>query len=154
MRDFDPGLKSRIREAFEKPVTLWVKITPTGFLLEGEDSPIRDLEGRVIRVQLVRKLFRRGALLCHSADGIRARNGTLCAHCLHPLCKPQLRIHLASPTLRCLLDLSGRSADNFLALEAQFEAEKLDLVDQVLRLTVADRGKWGEVRFDRVGGGP
>src|SRR6185369_11264529 len=65
MSDFDPGLKSRIREAFEKPVTLWAKITPTGFLLEGDDSPVQNLEGRVIRVQLVRKLFRDGALICH-----------------------------------------------------------------------------------------
>ena len=47
MNDFDPGLKSRIREAFEKPVTVWAKIIPTGFLLEGDDSPVPNLDGRV-----------------------------------------------------------------------------------------------------------
>lgn len=156
MKD-DPALRHRIRAAFEKPVSVWVKVTPKGFLLEGACSPLKDLEGRVVGLRLVRKLFRNGALACHSPDGIRARNGTLCSQCLHALCRPQLRVRLASPTTISIFDLAGRSADNLLALEELAEAEGLDLVDLVLRLTVTDHGSWGEVRFQRLyqeGGGP
>lgn len=147
---FDPGLRDRIREAFERPVSAWVRVTPKGFLLEGESSPREDLEGRVLQVRLVRKLFRNGAIACQSPDGIRARDGTLCSQCLHPMCRPQLRIRLAARTVSSILDLSGRSAENLLALQDMAEAEGLDLVDLVLRLKVTDQGSWGEVRFERL----
>lgn len=150
MKDFDPSLRHRIREAFQKPLSLWVKVTPNGFLLQGESSPLRDLQGRVAGLRLVRKLFRSGSLACQSPDGIRARDGTACSECLHPLCRPQLRIRLATAKAHCIFDLSGRSAENLLVLQEQLDAEGFDLLDVVLRLTVIDQGQWGEVHFERL----
>lgn len=150
MKDFDSSLRHRIREAFQKPVSVWVKVTPKGFLLEGESSPLRDLQGRVVGLRLVRKLFRSGALACQSPDGIRARDGTVCGECLHPLCRPQLRIRLGTAKAHCIFDLSGRSAENLLVLQEQLQAEGFDLLDVVLVLTVIDQGQWGEVHFEPI----
>ena len=146
----------KIRQAFSRPVPLPVKVTAEGFLLKGGPQAIEEIQGRVIKATLLRKLFREGALRCYSPDGLRARDGTLCQECLHPECRPQLRVHLHSPTFIFLLDLSGRSAENFLHLQDEVEEGGRELIDWILRLKVINHGHWGEVHFERwraAGGG-
>jgi hypothetical protein len=140
--------RSTLLRAFAPHTILLVRVTPSGFLIDGE--PHDRLEGRVTRQQLLRKRFQDGKLVCDSTDGVRARNGTRCETCLHDQCRPWLRIHLASTERTYVLDLAVTSAQNLLALEDQVSADAPALRDSTLRLTVRDRGRWGEVCFEIV----
>jgi hypothetical protein len=133
------------RDAFRETPRLLARVTPGGFASGGREVPA--VEGRVTRIALVRKLFRDSALVCSSKDGVRARDGTLCDECRHPRCQPQLRVELRARDEVLLLDLAFSSARNLLALRDRLEAEGVALEDVVLRLSVLDRGRWGEVLF-------
>ena len=140
--------KHLMRDAFEKPEPQRVRVVPEGFRLG--DTVCDELKGRVSDITLVRKLFRNRALICYSPDGIEARDGTVCNDCLHPQCRPQLKINLFCGRHLFLLDLSGLSAANLLALQDEADGEGVELVDWYLRLTVVNHDRWGEVRFERI----
>jgi len=137
----------RLHEAFQQPPVRLVRILADGFLVEGR--PLTHLTGRITRTRLLRKRFEAGALVCDSPDGIVARNGTVCEACRHPDCRPWLRVHLATTDDVYLIDLAVVSARNFLALEEAATHQGEDLSRWALRLTVVNRGRWGEVRFER-----
>jgi hypothetical protein len=137
-----------LRRAFAKPTTFLVKVSPQGFLIHDELS--LELTGRVGKTHLVRKLFQDGVLSCDSKDGREARNGTLCADCRHPRCRPQLRIHLHREPVVYILDLAFTSAQSLLALEAEAMEQGETLDQWNLRLTVRNHGYWGEVCFERL----
>lgn len=134
-----------VRDAFRQTPRVLARVTPRGFACDGREVPA--LEGRVTGLGLVRKLFKDSALVCSSKDGVRARDGTLCDECRHPRCQPQLRVELRASDRVLLLDLAFSSARNLLALRERVEAEGVALEDVVLRLSVLDRGRWGEVVF-------
>jgi hypothetical protein len=126
-----------------------VRVRPEGFLLGGKPPPLEELEGRMTRVMLLRKRFHERALICFSPDGMEGRDGTPCQQCLHPDCRPHLRVHLRSTAYLFVIDLGGRSAENLLQLEEEAEAEGRELVDFIFHLTVVNHGRWGEVCFER-----
>jgi hypothetical protein len=139
---------SLLRQAFGHPHYLFVKIVPQGFLLD--DQPLRELRGRLRKIQLLRKRFEEGFLVCDSPDGLRARDGTLCDTCRHAQCRPQLRLHLAEDSFLYVMDLATTSARNLLHLEACATTAGETLESWDLKLTVVDRGHWGEVCFDKL----
>lgn len=145
----DSNERLRLRQAFRKPTYLPVRITPQGF--DVADGHYDDLQGTVIRTSLARKLFRDGFLSCSSSDGVHSERGTCCDECQHPLCQPRLRLQLlAQRAIVYVLELPSTSAENFFTLEEQAQREGADLIDCTVRLTVIDRGHWGEVAFERV----
>lgn len=137
-----------IRRAFAPASTVPVRVTADGFVVAGHEIEV--LHGRVVKTALVRKLFEEAVLICDSPDGIRARNGTKCDLCRHPRCRPQLRIWLADGSLRYLIDLPTTSAQNYFSVEDDAQAQCIPIDDWQLKLTVLNRGQWGEVRFERV----
>lgn len=137
-----------IRAAFQKPITRLVRVNPHGFLV-GEERH-HELVGRLHSYQLLRKRFEDGQLLCDSTDGVNARNGDSCQACLHPKCRPLLRLRLRYGPDSYLIDLAFTSAENLFAIEDAAEAEGCRLDDWPLRLTVKPRGGWGEVCFQRL----
>lgn len=138
----------RLRDAFRKPLYLPVRVTPDGFDVDQHHYP--ELQGRILKASLARKLFDDGFLACSSPDGIRAEDGTLCDHCRHPRCQPRLRIQLACDRLVYILDLPPTSAENFFALEDRADAQGARLVDWNVRLSVINREHWGEVTFEKI----
>jgi hypothetical protein len=143
------ALSPQAREAFAHPTLFLVKLTPEGFSIDGQVHS--QLAGRIHKTRLLRKLFDdSGALLCHSKDGMRAVNGTLCAACLHPRCRPGLRIHFGEGARQYLLDLNATSAQNLVALEEHLSLQNLKLEGRRLLLSVLNRGHWGEVRFESL----
>lgn len=145
----DANERLRLRQAFRKPTYLSVRITPQGF--DVADSHYDHLQGTVIRASLARKLFRDGFLSCSSSDGVRSEEGTRCDECQHALCQPRLRLHLlAQRALVHVLELPSTSAENYFTLEEQAQRDGADLIDCTVRLSVIDRGHWGEVAFERV----
>lgn len=144
MRDHD---KFAIREAFRMPTPIFVRVAADHFIVDGEAVSI--LTGRLLRTQFLRKLFQRGALVCHAPDGVESTDGIYCDSCRHPRCRPYLRLYLDRGAVHLVLDLGPASARNFLAFEDDLVAEGLHLQHWPLRLTVTPRGSWGEVRFQR-----
>ena len=143
MKPSDP-----LRHAFQKPLYAMVRVTPGGF--EINDAIYPDLRGQITRMGLTRKFFHEGTLACSSPDGVRAMDGTLCASCLDPRCQPRLRVHLAMDKITYVLDLASTSAAKLFHIEDEARAERLELADCLLRLTVESRGHWGEVTFERL----
>ena len=133
------------RRAFQPATYLPAKVTPQGFLVNEER--LDTLEGRVSKAHLVRKHFEDGVLACDSRDGVTAKDGTQCETCLHPKCRPMLRIHLRNGCVVYVIDLAVTAAQNFLGLEDDLETEGKKLERTQLKLTVVNRGYWGEVCF-------
>jgi hypothetical protein len=142
--------RTNLRRAFQRPAVFPVRITPKGFVVEGELLPLPALRGRIAKTVLVRKLFEDGFLVCDSKDGIRSRKGVLCDECRHPSCRPLVRMQLADGPLVHLLDLPFTSAKNFFALEDEAQRAGVSLASWLLELTVTDHETWGEVRFTRL----
>ena len=136
-------------DLFSRPPLLIARVTPRGLRLLPTEEVVDALEGHVISHKPQRKLFLEGILACHSDDAVTAKDGKRCQDCLHPLCRPQLRLRLADRHAHYVLDLAVTSARNLLALEDALRAQGLRLTDVPLRLTVTDRGHYGEVAFER-----
>jgi len=142
--------KRQMCMAFRRPTTFLVKITPKGFVLSAlGEEPVPELTGRIAKIRIIRKRFADGVLVCDAPDGSHARNGTTCAQCLHPRCRPLLRCHLADRGLLYVIDLAYTSAENLFAIEDQAADAGDQLEAWHLRLRIVDRGYWGEVQFVR-----
>lgn len=138
----------RVRRAFRQLPFLLVRVTPKSFAYLEEHT--EELSGRIVRLRLVRKLFEDQILTCFSRDGLRARDGTVCQECAHPRCQPQVRIHLQHKQAIFVIDLAYSAARKLLALKDELAKQEIPLDETSLRLTVQDRGRWGEVSFERV----
>lgn len=143
-------MKKPPADLFSRPPLLIVRVTPRGLRILPTEETIEALEGHVISLQPQRKLFLEGMLACHADDAETAMDGKRCQDCLHPLCRPQIRLRLASREAHYVLDLAVTSSKNLLALAEALHAERLPLRDVRLRLTVTDRGHYGEVAFERL----
>lgn len=137
-----------LRRAFADTAPLLVRVTQDGFLVDGDVQP--ELVGHVTRADLLRKLFQDGKLLCNSTDGVTARNGTVCAECRHPRCRPQIRLALAGNDATHIIDLGTTSARNLFAVADEAQRDGATLDGWLLRLTVQPREGWGEVHFERL----
>lgn len=142
---------SASRRPFAPRPLLWVRVTPQGFLFRETEETVAALEGHVVKQRLRRKLFLDGMPACSSPDGVASLDGKIrCDDCRHPICLPQIRLQIADRHAHYLLDLAISSMRNFLDLEAEIQAQGLRLESRRLRLTMINRGHWGEVRFERI----
>lgn len=142
-----PDRSRAIREAFRLPTPVLVHVAAGDLVVAGKRESA--LIGRIIHVQLRRRLVQWGRVNCESPDGIEARDGTLCDECRHPQCRPRLRIYIDRGATHWVLDLGRASARNLLVLEDAIVADGLRLEDCPLRLTVVPRSAPSEVRFER-----
>lgn len=133
------------RGRFQAARWIGVRIRPGGFEVEGELHG--ELRGRVVKTSQIRKRFEEGVLACRSSDGLESEEGVPCQECLHPDCRPLLRVQVQGSDDIWILDLPHSSARNLICLEDQMTREGRELITTDLILTVKDRGYWGEVRF-------
>jgi hypothetical protein len=133
------------RGRFQASRWIGVRIRPGGFEVEGELQD--ELRGRVVKTAAMRKRFEDGVLACRSPNGEKSEDGVLCAQCLHPDCRPLLRVQLLGSGDTYVLDLPHSSARNLILLEDELARGGRELLTTDLALTVEDRGYWGEVRF-------
>lgn len=140
-----------LARVFQERTYVFVRVTPDGFE-RTDGSPVATLLGRIQKHHLIRKRFEGGRLACDSRDGVRSRRGFVCDECRHPLCRPQLRVHLVpdfTTKVTYVVDLAVTSAQNLLALSDELAREEKRLDDVLLQLLVVRHGHWGEVRFER-----
>jgi hypothetical protein len=139
-----------LREILFQAQRRYLTVRPRGFELN-PGTPLRPvLEARILAYGSARTLYQERKPLCRSLDGIRPLSAgqRTCATCtLRTRCTPQVRLDLLVDTQPFRLLLAHTSAKNFLLYEAQLRQRDLALYELLHRITVINRGSWGELRF-------
>ena len=129
----------------------YLTVRPHGFALH-PDAPLRPtLAVRILSFGAARTLYQHRKPLCRSLNGIEPtapRGRRRCADCaLRPRCTAQVRLDLLVDTQPYRLLLAHTSAKNFLLYETQLRERAIELYEGLHRMTVINRGSWGELRF-------
>ena len=139
-----------LREILHQAQRRYLTVRPRGFELN-PGTPLRPaIEARILGYGNARTLYQERKPHCRSLDGIQplAAGQRTCTTCsLRPRCTPQVRLDLLVDTQPFRLLLAHTSAKNFLLYEAQLRQRKLALYALLHRITVINRGSWGELHF-------
>ncbi|MCP4209250.1 MAG: hypothetical protein GY767_19685 [Shimia sp.] len=139
-----------LRELLQRAQRRYLTVRPHGFELN-PGTPLQPvLEARILGFGGARTRYQDRKPLCRSLDGIRpiSEDQRTCAECrVRFRCTPQLRLDLLADTQPFRLLLAHTSAKNFLLYETELHQRGLALNDVLHRITVINRGSWGELRF-------
>lgn len=151
-----------LAEAFAPRARGLVRVHPQGFRIGESTYPV--LRATLASWSLVRKLFRDERLICRSENGEVSTGGKDCETCGdRAQCSPRLRVFLEAATGlspagaaasgdpeslgSLVLELNATSCRNFLAHARRMAAATIEIPDLPVRMSIIDRGQWGEVRF-------
>ena len=142
-----------LRAILQQAQRRYLTVRPHGFEFN-PGQPLRPtLEVRILSFGSARTLYQDRKPLCRSLDAIRpttAKEHRTCAECaLRTRCTSQVRLDLLVDTQPWRLLLAYTSAKNFLLYEAQLRERGGELYEGLHRMTVINRGSWGELRFAR-----
>ena len=139
-----------LREILHAAFKRYLTVRPRGFELQ-RGEPLRPtLEVRILNSGAARTLYQQRKPHCRSLDGIAPLDhpNRTCATCrVRAQCTPQLRLDLFVDAQPLRLLLAYTSAKNFLLYEARLRQRGVSIEDRLHRITVINRGSWGEVRF-------
>ncbi len=142
-----------LREILQQAQRRYLTVRPHGFELKPGERLRPVLEARILSFGSARTLYQDRKPLCRSLDAIRPtapKAQRSCAECaLRTRCTSQVRLDLLVDTQPYRLLLAYTSAKNFLLYEAQLRQRRVELYDGLHRMTVINRGSWGELRFAR-----
>jgi len=142
-----------LRAILQQAQRRYLSVRPHGFELN-PDQPLRPaLEVRILSFGSARTLYHDRKPLCRSLDGIQPtapKDQRRCAACaLRPRCTSQVRLDLLVDTQPYRLLLAHTSAKNFLLYETRLRQRGGALEEGLHRITVINRGSWGELRFEQ-----
>ena len=140
-----------LREILHAAFKRYLSVRPLGFELQPAEPPRPALEARILSSGAARTLYQQRKPRCRSLDAIAPLDepNRTCASChLRAQCTPQLRLDLFVNAQPFRLLLAWTSAKNFLLYEARLRQRGISIEDRLHRLSVINRGSWGEVRFD------
>jgi hypothetical protein len=142
-----------LRAILQQARSRYLSVRPRGFELHPGERLRPVLEARILSFGSARTLYQNRAPLCRSLDAVRpiaAKEHRTCAECaLRTRCTSQVRLDLLVDTQPFRLLLAYTSAKNFLLYEAQLRERGIALYEGLHRMTVINRGSWGELRFAR-----
>jgi len=142
-----------LRAILQQARRRYLTVRPHGFELNPGARLRPVLEARILSFGSARTLYQDRKPLCRSLDGIQPtapKGQRSCAECaLRTRCTSQVRLDLLVDTQPLRLLLAHTSAKNFLLYEAQLRERGVALYDVLHRMTVINRGSWGELRFAR-----
>lgn len=126
----------------------YADVTPQGLVLAKGEPPLREVKAVFLRTGPARTLYRDRRPACRSLDGLRGRDGKVCASCAdRAACVPQVLLDVEIDRRPYRLLLAYTSARNFLLFVDERARRGADLRATPLTLRVLDRGRWGELRF-------
>ena len=142
-----------LRAILQQARRRYLTVRPHGFEFK-PGQPLRPvLEVRILSFGSARTLYQNRKPLCRSLDAIQPiapKAQRSCAACaLRPRCTSQVRLDLLADTQPWRLLLAHTSAKNFLLYETQRREHGPELYEGLHRMTVINRGSWGELRFAR-----
>ncbi len=139
-----------LRELIQCAQRRYLTVRPHGFELNPGTPPRPVLQARILGFGGARTLYQDRKPHCRSLDGIRpiSEDHRTCNACrVRTRCTPQVRLDLLVEAQPFRLLLAYTSAKNFLLYEAELHQRSLSLYELVHRITVNNRGSWGELRF-------
>ena len=139
-----------LREILHAALKRYLTVRPRGFELTPGETPRPAIDVRILNTGAARTLYQNRKPCCRSLDGVRPLDdpGRTCAPCrLRGQCTPQVRLDLFVDAKPFRLLLAHTSAKNFLAYEARLRQQGHALDEHLHRITVTNRGSWGELRF-------
>lgn len=140
-----------LREILHRMLVRYLTVRPRGFELEhlGRLRPV--VEARILGHGGARTFYQDRKPKCRSLDGVRPLTGDTnrsCVECdARARCTPQVRIDLIVERLPFRLLLAYSSARAFLVYDAELRQRRVAIEDIVTKITVVNRGSWGELRF-------
>lgn len=145
-RDVEP-----LRELLHRALVRYLTVRPRGFELRCGDPPRPVIEARILGHGGARTLYEERRPKCRSLDGVRPITGDSnrsCAECAdRSRCVPQVRLDLIVDRRPFRMLLAYSSARAFLVYEAELRQRGRRIEDVVTKITVVNRGSWGELRF-------
>jgi hypothetical protein len=141
---------STIRELLGRSFSRYVRVIPAGFELE-HGTVANPIDVIILTSRPARTFYQNKRPVCRSLDGIQSlEEKRSCASCLmRKNCTPQILIELLHDGVPRSIILAYTSARNFFAFIAQMQRSGRAIENAAVRISVRDRGRWGEVCFDR-----
>lgn len=140
-----------LREILHRALVRYLTVRPNGFELEPGQPPRKAIEARILGHGGARTLYQDRKPNCRSLDGVRPVTGDTnrrCADCsLRARCTPQVRLDLMVDGRPLRLLLAYSSARAFLVYEAKLRQRRIPVENVVAKVSVVNRGSWGELRF-------
>ena len=139
-----------LREILHAAFKRYLSVRPHGFELQPGEPLRPTLEARIVSSGAARTLYQERKPRCRSLNAITPLDdpNRTCATCrLRAQCTPQLRLDLFVDAQPFRLLLAWTSAKNFLLYDTALRQRNIAIEDRLHRLTVVNRGSWGEVRF-------
>ncbi len=140
-----------LRELLHRALVRYLTVRPRGFELQPGDRLWPVVEARILGYGGARTFYRDRKPQCRSLDGVRPVTGDTdrsCADCeARARCTPQVRLDLIVERRPFRLLLAYSSARAFLVYEAELRQRRVAIEDVVTKITVVNRGSWGELRF-------
>jgi hypothetical protein len=140
-----------LRELLHRALVRYLTVRPRGFELDrgGRLQPV--VEARILGHGGARTLYENRRPKCRSLDGVRPVTGDVdrsCAECVdRSHCVPQVRVDLIVERRPFRLLLAHTSARAFLVYEAELRRCGRRIEDVLTKITIVNRGSWGELRF-------
>ena len=155
-----PGMKDRdmsrsdadpLREILYRVLVRYLTVRPRGFELKRGERLHPVVEARILGHGGARTFYLDRKPMCRSLDGVRPVTGNTnrsCADCeARARCTAQVRLDLIVERQPFRLLLAYSSARAFLVYEAELRQRRVAIQDIVTKITVVNRGSWGELRF-------
>jgi len=140
-----------LRELLHRALVRYLTVRPRGFELHPDRPPRSVVEARILGHGGARTLYENRRPKCRSLDGVRPVTGDLrrsCAECAQrSRCVPQVRVDLIVDRRPFRLLLAYSSARAFFGYEAELRQRRRRIEDVLTKITVVNRGSWGELRF-------
>lgn len=140
-----------LREVLHRALVRYLTVRPRGFELDHGERLRPVVEARILGHGGARTLYENRRPKCRSLDGLRPLTGDLsrsCADCTdRARCVPQARVDLIVDRRPFRMLLAYSSARSFLVYEAELRQRGRRIEDLVTKITVVNRGSWGELRF-------
>ena len=140
-----------LRELLYRALVRYLTVRPRGFEIDA-GKPLRtSVEARILGFGGARTLYVDRRPNCRSLDGVRPMNrepSRTCAECIdRARCVPQIRLDLIVEERPFRMLLAHSSARAFLHYEADLRRRDRHIEDVVTKITVLNRGSWGELLF-------
>jgi len=140
-----------LREILHRLLVRYLTVRPRGFELQHGGRLRPAVEARILGHGGARTFYQDRKPQCRSLDGVRPVTGDTnrsCADCeARARCTAQVRIDLIVELQPFRLLLAYSSARAFLVYEAELRQRRVAIEDIVTKISVVNRGSWGELRF-------
>jgi hypothetical protein len=149
----NPQQTEILRDIVHRMMARYMTIRPLGIDLGNSRKLIAALNCRVLNYGAARTLYRQRRPICRSLDAVKALGDSKkhCQQCLdRKNCTGQVRLDLLFENCPYRLLLAYTSAKNFLLYTGKLAQQKLEIQTIDTKITVVNRGSWGELRFFRA----